>query len=586
MTKITFIPVIFLYFFHSISSNPIFSDLPPVIVEENQNHETTNTHTTIFNPMGKYATDVQYLFVRLPIFFNPIMDAQRNILYQHKAILDAVHNKTVEHPIKQIVSFSLTTIQDIIVETRDLLDKLPNTSEYGSRKKRFLDLLFGIAGTAFGIANSVQIAKINTLLGSEIHRVDMMVDVQQLHENHLHSIDLQMINISEILSDFVAYNPAAISAFLNTMTSQLRNILDKASDALEQAQVHRLSHKIFSNDVLVTIKEYIDKVAKKNNYISFIKHTSDLFQIETSYVYQPANHTVSLILHVPLVKPDYLLNLHQYLPFPLSHNLSPNHSLTPSVGQHDILAYSGYETFKIVSQSDLAACTRMGDTYFCKGRNDLRTDIKNTCLGSLYLQQTKGVQKYCQFEIQPASERVFRIEFNKWTISTQQQYTTHKVCDKTRTPVMITSGTTIELQPGCKIRLQTHILYAESIEEITITPTHFTWTWNASQIFPALKENEFAYALQSLRDYGLHVVDAADIAHHLKFSNFQDSIPSDITNLMTNPFNYMTTIIVFIIIGIILYVLYKCYSARKPLPHSYPVQAPSAPGIPLVQIRY
>ncbi len=35
-------------------------------------------------------------------------------------------------------------------------------------------------------------------------------------------------------------------------------------------------------------------------------------------------------------------------------------------------------------------------SYFCKGRNDLRTDITETCLGSLYLQQGKGIQKKTQ----------------------------------------------------------------------------------------------------------------------------------------------------------------------------------------------
>jgi hypothetical protein len=101
-------------------------------------------------------------------------------------------------------------------------------------------------------------------------------------------------------------------------------------------------------------------------------------------VYQPGNKTVSLILHVPLVKHENLLQMHQYLPFPLSHDLSPNHSIMPAVGQNDVLAYSGYETYKIVSQSDLAACHKMGETYFCKGRNDLRSDIQETCLGALF----------------------------------------------------------------------------------------------------------------------------------------------------------------------------------------------------------
>jgi len=51
----------------------------------------------------------------------------------------------------------------------------------------------------------------------------------------------------------------------------------------------------------------------------------------------------------------------------------------------------------------------MGDTYFCKGRNDLKTDITETCLGSLYLQQGKGIQKNCKFEIGTAKEQVFRL---------------------------------------------------------------------------------------------------------------------------------------------------------------------------------
>ncbi len=119
--------------------------------------------------------------------------------------------------------------------------------------------------------------------------------------------------------------------------------------------------------------------------------------------------------------------MNQYLPFPLTQSLSPNHSLMPSVGQNDLLAYSGFDTYKILSQSDLASCHKMGDTYFCKGRNDLRTDITETCLGSLYLQQGKGILKNCKFEITAAKEQVFRLTHNKWAIATQKQITTHQV---------------------------------------------------------------------------------------------------------------------------------------------------------------
>jgi len=60
---------------------------------------------------------------------------------------------------------------------------------YGSRKKQFLNLLFGITGTTFGVTNQIEIAKINTIIAKNIHRTDMLADVTQLHENHLYKLD-------------------------------------------------------------------------------------------------------------------------------------------------------------------------------------------------------------------------------------------------------------------------------------------------------------------------------------------------------------------------------------------------------------
>ena len=179
---------------------------------------------------------------------------------------------------------------------------------------------------------------------------------------------------------------------------------------LEQVQNQKLSHTLYPNDVL----KKIDQMTKENGFVSDVTKITDLFQIPLSYMYQPNNKTIALLLHVPLVIQEYSLNLNQYLEFPLTHNLSPNHSLMPSVGQNDIIAFSGFDTFKIILQSDLASCHKMGDTYFWKGRNDLRTDNTETCLGSQYLQQGISIQKDCKFEINTAKKQVFRLAHNKW----------------------------------------------------------------------------------------------------------------------------------------------------------------------------
>ena len=140
---------------------------------------------------------------------------------------------------------------------------------------------------------------------------------------------------------------------------------------------------------------------------------------------------------------------------------------------------------------------------------------------ALFLQQPKGIQKQCKFEIQSAKEQVFKLAYNKWSVATQRQYTTHQVCGKNRRPIIIGPGAIVTLNPGCKVRLENHILTADSFEEIEIEPTYFNWNWNASQIFPDLAPTQFSQAMQSLQDYGLHIVDTSDIAHHLKFSNFR-----------------------------------------------------------------
>ena len=199
------------------------------------------------------------------------------------------------------------------------------------------------------------------------------MDITQIHDNHLHIIDHQINNIADTLRDFINFSPAVISSVAQTMSAQINKINKRIENAVSQAQLHHLSPLTLSHEVLQSIQKHINDFAKQNSYQSFASHISDLFQIKASFVFQPHNLTFNILLHVPLVKPEFLLSLHQYIPFPLPQDFSANHSLTPSVGNADILAFGDMNTFKIVSQSDTTTSHQLGDTYFCKERNVLQT---------------------------------------------------------------------------------------------------------------------------------------------------------------------------------------------------------------------
>jgi hypothetical protein len=134
--------------------------------------------------------------------------------------------------------------------------------------------------------------------------------------------------------------------------------------------------------------------------------------------------------------------------------------------------------------------------------------------------------------------------------------------------------------------LQSHILTADTLEEEVIETTHFTWTWNATQISPDLQPQQFSKAIQLLNDYRLHIVDAADIAHHFKFENFNEPIPTSITDLFSNPMHSITLVFFGIVILFLCYKLYKLYlkkiddKLKSTLPTSTAVHIPAVPSAP------
>ena len=123
----------------------------------------------------------------------------------------------------------------------------------------------------------------------------------------------------------VPVDASTINAMAQTMSAQVNKIHKRIENAVSQAQLHCLSPLTFTHEVLLAIKQHMDGFAKHHSYQSFVSHILDLFQLKASFVFQPHKHTFNILLHVPLVKPEYLLSLNKYVPFPLLQDFSANH---------------------------------------------------------------------------------------------------------------------------------------------------------------------------------------------------------------------------------------------------------------------
>ena len=64
--------------------------------------------------------------------------------------------------------------------------------------------------------------------------------------------------------------------------------------------------------------------------------------------------------------------------------------------------------------------------------------------------------------------------------------------------------------------------------------------------------------MQSMHDYGLHMITVNNSNTHLKTEDFASLIPSTITDLFTNPFNYTLAIITILIISLRINFIIHC----------------------------
>jgi hypothetical protein len=113
-------------------------DLPPVIMDDTPVKGAPNTHTTIFNPIGKYATDVQYQLVRITIHFAPIEKAQEDLnVFMHNVLLNLVKTRATEVPITQVVHLANVSLSMIRQRTKNMILNLPTSqfSPHGSEQK-------------------------------------------------------------------------------------------------------------------------------------------------------------------------------------------------------------------------------------------------------------------------------------------------------------------------------------------------------------------------------------------------------------------------------------------------------------------
>ncbi len=337
---------------------------------------SSSEQQVLFQKVGFYAATVQYLHVVIPI---PLAKTINSLVQMSDELGQYQKDQLkIQSPVSSIngalVKSARTRIAKIVSNIYAIIDSLPEDQRLAKRQvAEIFGAVSGAVGTLMGVFNSVEIKQIAAGVGENRKKINFIIDITRLTNAHLKNLDISVDKIYNIVTAMLQHNHAQLNSEINRILENGHEAAIRITNMVQQAQNKRLSVDLLTPNTLKQVFQHLQDQAKSQNLKLMINQPSDLFQIDTSYLH--SNKTVTLILHMPMESEENKLNLLQFIPFPLSQSLAANTTVTPKVDK-DLIAVGKHHQYKILGQTNLAACTKLGQNFLCEGCSILQGTLR------------------------------------------------------------------------------------------------------------------------------------------------------------------------------------------------------------------
>jgi hypothetical protein len=172
----------------------------------------------LFRPSGQYAASTHLVHIRVPFNFSQVLATPNDILLEYRKYVDKWQEPHCTQ-LEEIAELSHFIIADQISDFIDMLDALP-AHEIITREKHFLDLIALGMSAASLMLSTINTAKISVLekkIALNNKRLDHLVDITSLHEQHFKAVDQKLDDIANQLAIIMAVNKAHFAKLTNFM---------------------------------------------------------------------------------------------------------------------------------------------------------------------------------------------------------------------------------------------------------------------------------------------------------------------------------------------------------------------------------
>ena len=102
------------------------------------------------------------------------------------------------------------------------------------------------------------------------------------------------------------------------MSSLYQDEVRTFSTTVALAQLGKINPDQISQEALENVLEFLDLVTETKGMVTPVKSTADIFTMPMSYVFNKARETFYFIVHIPLTRPEQVMDMCEYVPFPMT----------------------------------------------------------------------------------------------------------------------------------------------------------------------------------------------------------------------------------------------------------------------------
>ena len=396
-----------------------------------------------------------------------------------------------------------------------IMKQIPNstqteTNDTHIRQKRAapivaIAVIAGVLGTFLGMYNTWEIQNLKNRLNEVDKNHNLLVHVTQRQEEQINRITENMNAICALITMMAKNNPTLIAEQISSQISLFETRLTMATNAVQQLQHRRLAIDMLDTQQLTEMHNAVLNVAKERGYHLMPERISDYFQIEVSYLRK--GDDILIMMHVPCIIHDQLLTVYKYVPLPfpipkflttdsatIADLISGRSSNVSQIGKQEmdaliivpemeIIAVGRSDKFKVLSQTDLAACIKRNKIYLCEKHQVLHTNLQASCLGSIYSNFEQGIKENCKLERKQLKETVYQLSPTDHLIFTPHPYNAKIECrNGSAFPVYLTQVHRLYVPEDCKINLKSHTISSDYNIRVSPPALDVPWTLDPMQL--------------------------------------------------------------------------------------------------------